>query len=163
LDHDTLYWLFPAQKSVGGCTEERAISEYRGNWVLVLAESKLYFYDYAHTSAKAVAAPENVAFRVLSIVDHQYLAVGCADGTIRILDTETDNFIKVLRGYHARAINFMITFKPNQNTRPSLLVSSADGLLACWSVETSSDTPAFKFLMTGKKGKQVRLFSYCII
>ena len=57
-----------------------------------------------------------------------------------------------MKGYHTKTINYMISYKQNQINRPRLIISSVDGLLACWNVDT--DGPAFKFLMN-KKGKQV--------
>lgn len=52
-------------------------------------------------------------------------------------------FIKVLKGYHNKSINQMISYKQNAYNRARLIVCSIDGLMACWNPDT--DGISFKF------------------
>jgi WD40 repeat protein len=153
LDQDTLYWLFPSSQPVLSKDEE-IYRRFKSNWIIFLSDSKIFFYDYI-TDQTEVITPillEGKNAKSLSIIDHQFLAVGCSDGSIKIFDVVNWNFTKTVKGYHVKPINYIIAYKQNQVNRPRVIVSSVDGLLACWNVDT--DGPAFKFLMN-KKGKQV--------
>ena len=154
LDKETLYWLYLSSQPTTE-KENDILSSFNRNSIIFYNEQKIVFYDYVtdHTELISPAILDNKTVKCLSIMSHQYLIIGCGEGFIKIFDMSSWTIAKTLKGYHAKSINLMIAFKQNLINRPKFIVSSTDGLMACWSIELES-SPAFKFLMI-KKGKPV--------
>ncbi|KRX01519.1 WD40-repeat-containing domain [Pseudocohnilembus persalinus] len=153
-DKNVLFWLFPNcnQKSQ---EEEEIINNFKRNWIIFQGDQKVIFYDYVTDKAKVIsfAEFEYKNIKCFEIIDHQYLTFACTDGSIKIFDIINWTFAKSMK-WNQRSISKMISHKQNEGNRPRLIVSASDGSLACWNVDTNTDVPAFKFLMT-KKGKQL--------
>ena len=152
-DKQVLQYLFGSEQQWSE-SELQNFGLIENTWVLILAENKIYFYDYLSDQAEELSSLqfEFKQLKVFEIINEQYLAVGCSDGSLKIIDLIKKMCVKTMKGYHSKAITSIIAYKQNQQDRPRIIVNSQDGLLACWNVDTNVETPAFKFLMN-KKGK----------
>lgn len=157
LDKETLYWLYASSQPTSE-KENDILSSFNKNSVIFHNEQKIVFYDYVTDQSEMINSVtlEGKLVKCISIMNHQYLIIGCGDGFIKIFDMISWSMAKTLKGYHTKTITSMISFKQNIMTRPRFIVSSSDGLMACWGVDSES-APSFKFLML-KKGKPVKVF-----
>lgn len=154
LDKEILYWLYPSSQPILE-KENDILASFNKNAIIFFNEQKIVFYDYVtdHTDIIGPSILENKSVKCISIMNHQYLLIGCVDGFIKIFDMVAWTLAKTLKGYHTKSINFIKSYKQNLINRPKFIVSSNDGLMACWTIDLEN-APAFKFVMQ-KKGKQV--------
>jgi len=87
------------------------------------------------------------------------------DGSFKVMDTKdlygkNTVTMKSIRGYHTKAITWLISYCQNINEMPRVItVSAQDGLMACWNVDTlvhsnqipDPANPSFKFSRQGGK------------
>ena len=77
LDKDTLYWLFQSNQPLK-TKEAEIIKNFNKNWVIMVAENKIYFYDYITEQTDVIT--QNMLSgknpRKLAIIDNEYLAIG---------------------------------------------------------------------------------------
>jgi hypothetical protein len=119
----------------------------RRNWLVVVLESKVTFFDYFTSAALHITLPDldNKQPTCVEIIDSSNVAVGCADGSLRLWDCKHWALRKVFpRGVHGKAITSLVSFSTNIRQRPLLAAASADGVLAVWNCDTSSTVPAYR-------------------
>lgn len=147
-DRDILNSMFPNDPS----DSESAF--YLCSWLIAVAEAKIYFFDYVSEKIDVItpALLDSKLPKCVEIVDTRYIAIGCSDGFVKVFDVVLWNVSKTIKGFHHRTINHLLAYKPYDATKPRLVVSSLDGTMACWNVD--SEAPLFKFNMV-KSGKQV--------
>lgn len=154
LDKETLHWLYPSSQPITG-KELDILDSFTRNNIIFFNEQKIVFYNYV-TDQSDIVGPsvlDNKSIKCISVMNYQYLLIGCVDGLIKVFDMVTWTLAKTLKGYHTKSINCIKSFKQNLINRTKFIVASTDGLMACWGVELDNN-PAFKFTML-KKGKQV--------
>ena len=150
-DKDTLSTLYPLDpKNIQA--EYEKFTTFRYQWLIIMSDSKMYFYDYISEKIEVVSPLllDNKTPRCLDIIDSQYIAVGCNDGIIKIFDITVWNFTKTLRGYHQKYITHLITYKPKPHLKPLLIAASNDGLMALWNPQTEIIVCKFGMLYKGK-------------
>ena len=127
---------------------------FSGSWLIAVGESKIYFYDYVSEKVEIItpATLDNKIPKIIEIADGRSLAIGCSDGFVKIFDLVSWSFTKTLKGPHHKTINNILAYTPNDGSKYRLAVSSSDGIIASWNVDT--ETPVLKFNML-KGGKQV--------
>lgn len=154
LDKEMLHWLYSSSQPTSE-KEHEILSSFNRNSIIFYNDQKIVFYDYVTDNSEIIGPTilENKTVKCISIMSHQYLIIGCGEGFIKIFDMIAWNIAKTLKGYHAKSINSIISFRQNSINRPKFIASSIDGLMGCWGVDLDS-APAFKFLML-KKGKPV--------
>ncbi|KAL4511824.1 hypothetical protein ABPG72_012669 [Tetrahymena utriculariae] len=154
LDAETLQWMFPSNSLLTPEYEE-IIKKFSNHWLIIYSESKIFFYDYILDNYKAISPQdlEQKSVKIIQAIDYQYIAVGCGDGSIKIFDISQWVFSKTMREVHSKAVNFIIPYKQDQSSRPRLIVSSLDGNISCWNVDSNTDIPSFKLYFMNKKGK----------
>ena len=157
LDKEVLNWLYISSQP----TSEKDIdilSSFNRNSIIFYNEQKIVFYDYVtdHSDIITAIMLDNKTVKCISILNPQFLVIGCTDGFIKIFDMSIWAMSKTLKGYHAKTVNLLISFKQNLTNKPKFIASSTDGLLACWGPDNES-SPVFKFLMN-KKGRTVYLY-----
>ena len=96
------------------------------SWVVLVNQSKVYFYDYL--SEKTVGVPSPAPLKTCCVVDHNSLCFGCKDGSLALFDCLKQQFTKSVKSYHKKPIRSLIPFQVN--SKPQILSSSKDGLLA---------------------------------
>lgn len=152
-DKETLSLLFPYEEPE--YIPDDRMFLLKNSWIIIIAETKIFFYDYICEKMETVTPVmlDNKIPRCVEFVDMRFIAIGCSDGNIKILDTVSWTVPKTLRGYHQKTITNLIAYRQSDGGRNKLFAASADGTLACWSID--SDSPAFKFQML-KGGKAVK-------
>ena len=154
LDKETIFWQFPTSQPYP-LKDIETMKNFNKNWIIFHNEQKIIFYDYVtdQTEILGQLAMENKTIKTVNVLDFNFIAVGCGDGSIKIFNIANWNFIKTLKGYHIKPINFVTVFQDIAGGKGKMIGSSQDGLIACWSSE--SEIPICKFLMI-KKGKPVK-------
>lgn len=84
----------------------------------------------------------------MAALDEVYMAVGGADGGIRIVSLDKWEIVKVVKS--TKSLSWMFPVKSNWKMRSRLVICTAEGNLFGCNAETEGI--AFKFLMN-KKGK----------
>jgi len=150
LDKDILNALFPGEPF------DSEAPFYAGTWLIVVAESKIYFYDYVSEKNETISISQldGKQPRCVEPVDMKHLAVGCTDGYVKNFDLGAWATVKTLKGFHHKTVYNMMGYKQGDNSKNRLVVSGSDGTLACWNVE--GEEILFKFGML-KSGKQVEI------
>lgn len=125
------------------------------NWLVFLAEAKIYFYNYVAEKSESISALmlDNKIPRCFEVVNDQYMAIGCSDGSLKVFEFSTWKVIKTFRSFHTKSINAILTIKNPKDDSPMLIVSSNDGLMTGWKLE--NDTPTTRFVML-KHGKAIQ-------
>lgn len=122
----------------------------RRNWLVVVLDSRVTFFDYFTSVTQHINQQDldNKQPTCFEIIDSCNVAVGCADGSLKLWDCKQWALRKVLpRGVHSKAITNLVSFSTNIKQRPLLAAASADGVLAVWNCDTSSTVPAYRLGM----------------
>lgn len=153
LDKETIYWLFPTCQPYSEKDFE-LIKSFNKNWIIFYSEQKVIFYDYVTDQTEILSNMmlENKTIKTINIIDQHYLIIGCGDGSLKLFDLISWSFTKTFKNYHTKGIGFVHCYREGAGQKARFIVSSGEGLLACWNADV--ETPIFKFLMI-KKGKPV--------
>lgn len=150
-DTEVLRWKW-LSAGIPSDTEAFEGKKERRNWVSVLCDNKIVLLDYVTMDITVVRqeAFEERWLTAMEIVDSNYFAIGCSDGSIRIYDIANSKVIKVFpRGAHLKAVTLMRTFSQNIRQRPLLLAAGLCGAVTVWNLDTSEDMPAYRLQSAG--------------
>ena len=142
-------WLHP---SIPNDIEAFQGIDSRRHWISILCDNKVMLLDYVTWEVTVVrqAAFEERWLTAMEIVDANYFAVGCSDGSIRLYDLTEKKVIKVFpKGAHAKAVTILRTFSQNIRQRPWLLAAGVCGAVTVWNLDTSDDLPAYRLQNSG--------------
>ena len=144
LDPHILRWKWlRSQDLSGGAFQGKGKVKY---WIIIVMEYKLLFIDYQTSQKRSVSYNlfENKVISCVEVVDSSYMAIGFTDGSIRLLDLEDWEVVKVFpRGTHSKTITHLISYSKNLSQRSLLISVSGEGNIAVWNVDTCTDIPAF--------------------
>ncbi len=146
LDKDILSMQFPSD------IIEPDVPFYNNSWFIAVSDHKVYFYDYFSEKTESVP-PSIIDHKVpkcVELVDARNIAIGFNDGSVKIFDFATWSLSRIFKGLNHRNINYMFPFRNIGEKKARLIVSSIDGTMGCWDVD--SGDLLFRF---GKGGKQV--------
>jgi WD40 repeat protein len=144
LDPHVLRWKWLRSQDLSGTAfQGKGREKY---WIIIVMDYKLLFIDYRTGEKKSISYLlfENKAASCIEVVDSSYLAVGFADGSIRLFDLEDWEVVKVFpRGTHSKTITHLLSYSKNLSQRSLLISASGEGSIAVWNVDTCTDIPAF--------------------
>ena len=161
-DTEVLRWKWLNAGSSGDIEAFEGKKE-RRNWVAVLCDNKIVLLDYVTMDVTVVRqeAFEERWLTAMEIVDSNYFAVGCSDGSIRLYDIANSKVIKVFpRGAHTKAVTILRTFSQNIRQRPLLLAAGLCGAVTVWNLDTSDDMPAYRLQSAGAAISALTLSGY---
>jgi WD40 repeat protein len=116
-------------------------------WVVIAMEYKIVFIDYntGEINSILLSQLDGKTITSVEILDSTYIAIGHADGSIRIWDTLQWSRVKTFpKGTHFKGITHLLSFSQNLRQRAFLLSSSGDGVIGVWNVDTCTTLPAYK-------------------